>query len=174
MDNEQDKYIEQCALAVVQILKRENAVRIADNVVPEGVILDALLGDLDNLGFPISASAYYSQIRPKCIELGYDVTAAGRGQYIGRHGEAVARNIQNARNQIIGRTYNQRKILTAASEAMSLDEGNKYSKIYFGMDLGTASQMFKAIGEFSGDCLLPWPDELHQYLLESKNTDVSE
>lgn len=167
--DEKDKYIEKVAGAVIKILKREGAIRLADNVNPDGVQLEELLTDLEDFGFPITPSAYYNDVRPKCIEMGYDVTANGRGQYIGAKGEAVARNVKNAREQILGRTKNQRKILTAASEAMSLDEGNKYSKVHFGMDLGTASKLFKVVGDLTGDYSLPWPEELHSYLLEAEN-----
>jgi hypothetical protein len=169
MDKQQEEYIEQCALVVIKILKRERAVRIVDNINPDGVYIEALLSDMEDLGFPISAPIYYNHVRPKCIELGYDVTAAGKGQYIGKKGEAVARNVKNAREQILGRTHNQRKILTAASSAMSLEEGNKYSIIHFGIDLGTASRLFKAVGEIEGDTMLPWPEELHNYLVEAQS-----
>ena len=171
-DKEQEMYIEECARVVIKILKDEGAVRMADNVNPEGIHIEALLADMEALGFPISAPLYYNHIRPKCIELGYDVTANGRGQYIGSSGEAVARNIHNSRNQIIGRTKNQRKILTAASEAMSLADGNKYSIINFGMDLGTASQLFEIVGKMIGDDFLPWPKELTLYLKDANNTNA--
>jgi len=168
MDKEQEQYIEECAKVVVRILKDEGAVRLADNVTPQGVVIDALLADMDALGFPISPTVYYNHVRPKCIELGYDVTAAGTGQYIGKKGEAVARNVKNAREQITGRVHNQRKILTAASESMSLAEGNEYSIINFGMDLGTAAELFKVVGDYIGDVLLPWPKELTLYLKDGE------
>lgn len=172
MDKEQDKYIEECARVVVKILKQEGAVRLADNITPRGVPVEALLIDMDELGFPISPQVYYNDVRPKCIELGYDVTAAGTGQYIGKRGEAVARNVQNARNQITGRVHNQRKILTAASDSMSLKDGNEYSMIHFGMDLGTAAELFRLVGEYIGDYLLPWPKELSEYLLSAELDNV--
>ena len=169
-DIEKDKYIEEVARATIKILKKEGAIRRADSVNPDGVYLEALLVELEDIGFPISAPIYYNDVRPKCIAMGYDVTANGKGQYIGAKGEAVARNVKNARDQILGRTHNQRKILTAASEAMTLEEGNKYSKVNFGMDLGTAAKLFKVVGDLSGDYTLPWPKELHAYLLEAGNS----
>ena len=54
MDNEEERHIEQVALAVIKILKKEKAVRLADNVNPDGVFLEALLCDLEDKGFPIS------------------------------------------------------------------------------------------------------------------------
>jgi len=165
---EENRYIEQVALAVIKVLKTEGAVRKAANIkqVP-GVYLEDLLLDLDRLGFKIVKSIYYNKVRPKCIELGYDVTANGKGQYIGEKGEAIARNTKNAREQIIGRTKNQRKNLTAASESKTLKEGNEYSKIHFGMNLSESANVFKAVGKAIGDVSLPWPKELHDYLLES-------
>lgn len=166
---EKELYIEEVAKAAIKIFKEEGAIRLADNINPDGIYLEALLTELEERGLPISASVYYNDVRPKCIELGFDVTAANKGQYIGKKGEAVARNVKNSREQIIGRTRNQKKILTAASEALSLDEGNEYSKIHFGMDLGTASKLFKAVGEVTDDFNLQWPEELHKYLIEANN-----
>lgn len=78
-----------------------------------------------------------------------------------------SRNIKNSRDQILGRAHNQRKVLTAASESMELEEGNEYSKKTFGMTLGTMAKLFKTVGDLTGDNSLPWPKELHNYLLEA-------
>ena len=98
--------------------------------------------------------------------MGYSVVANGNGQYIGARGEWT-RNIKNAREQLLGRTHNQRRVLTAASEAMSLEDGNKYCMDNFKMDLGTAAKLFKIVGELTKDLSLPWPKELETYLLET-------
>jgi hypothetical protein len=165
---EEEQYIEQVALAVIKILKKEKAVRLADNVNPDGIFLEALLCDLEDLGFPISAITYYNKVRPKCIELGYSITSNGKGQYIGGKGEWT-RNIKNARDQILGRTHNQRKILTLASDHMSLDEGNEYSKKEFKMSLVEMSKLFDVVGKAVGDNTLPWPKELQVYLAEGQS-----
>ena len=165
MDNEEERYIEQVALAVIKILKKEKAVRLADNVNPDGVCLEALLCALEDKGFPISAPTYYNDIRPKCIELGYSITSNGKGQYIGGKGEWT-RNVKNARDQILGRTRNQRKILTLASDYMSLEEGNTYSKNNFNVTLVEMSKLFDVVGKATGDYSLPWPKELQLYLAE--------
>ncbi len=164
---EEDRYIEQVALAVIKTLKKEKAVRLADGVNPDGIFLEALLCDLEDLGFPISTTTYYNNVRPKCIELGYSITSNGKGQYIGGKGEWT-RNIKNARDQIIGRTHNQRKILTLASDYMSLEEGNTYSKNNFDMTLVEMSKLFDVVGKAIGDATLPWPKELQMYLAESQ------
>lgn len=168
IQREEDRYIEQVALAAIKILKKEKAVRLADNVNPDGVFLEELLCDLEDLRLPISAENYYNKIRPKCIELGYSVTSNGKGQYIGGKGEWT-RNIKNARDQILGRTHNQRKILTLASDHMSLEEGNTYSKNNFDMTLVEMSKLFDVVGKAVGDASLPWPPELQMYLAEGQS-----
>jgi hypothetical protein len=163
----------QIATAVIVTLKKEGAERVADNLKPDGVRLPDLLLKLADLGFNISAAYYYNRIRPKCIELGYSVVASGKGQYIGSRGEWTL-NIKNARDQLIGRTVNQKRILTAAGEALSLEDGNKYCLQTFKMDLGTAAKLFKVVGELTGINSLPWPAELNLYLEESNGHSSGE
>ena len=164
-----EQYIEEVARVTIKILKDKKAVRLADNLNPEGIDVKDLLAYLEDKGFPISQTIYYNHIRSKCQALGYGITACGTGQFIGGKGEAIARNTHKSRNQVIGRTKNIKKNLTAASEAMTLEEGNKYSKIHFNMDLAESANVFKAVGKAIGDVLLPWPKELHDYLLESQS-----
>jgi len=162
-----DKYIEEVAKATIKILKEHKAVRLADNLNPDGVDVGELLAELEDKGFPVSQTVYYNKIRPKCEQLGYGITAVGKGQFIGKPGESVARNVFYARQQIVGRTANQRKYLTAASEAMTIEDGNEYSRVHFGMNLLDSANVFEAVGKMVGDPLLAWPKELKQYLLEA-------
>lgn len=162
-DDTKADFDKEVATAVIVILKEEGAERVVDNLKPDGVRLQNLLLKLADLGFNISSAYYYNKIRPKCIELGYSVVASGKGQYIGSRGEWTL-NIKNARDQLIGRTYNQKRILNAAGEALSLEDGNRYCLQTFKMDLGTAAKLFKVVGELTGNDSLPWPEELNLYL----------
>ncbi len=160
-----EKYIEEVAKVTIKILKKEGAIRLADNLNPDGVDVKDLLIILEEKGFSISQSVYYNKVRPKCERLGYGITACGRGQFIGGKGEAIARNVHKGRNQVLGRAANMRKSLTAAGEAMTLDEGNTYSKIHFQMSLLECANVFEVLGKV--DPLLAWPKVLKTYLLEA-------
>ena len=94
------------------------------------------------------------------------VVANGTGQYIGHKDEWV-RNPYNSYLQIVGRTKNQKKNIINASESMNLEDGNKYAKTNFGLGLGQMAVLFKTVGEITGDKTLPFPKEIHIYLLES-------
>jgi len=161
------EYIAEVAKVTIKILKKEGAVRLADNLNPDGVDVKELVVMLEDKGFPISQSVYYSKVRSECERLGYGITACGKGQFIGGKGESVARNVHKSRNQVLGRAMNMKKNLTAASEAMTLDEGNTYSKVHFGMNLLESANVFEVLGKASKDPLLAWPKELKTYLLEA-------
>ena len=163
MDN---AYITEVARVVISILKDNGNYRKADNLNPEGMLTEELLEKLAEHGHPISAPVYYNDVRPMCIELGYSVVANGTGQYIGHKDEWV-RNPYNSYLQIVGRTKNQKKNIINASESMNLEDGNKYAKTNFGLGLGQMAVLFKTVGEITGDKTLPFPKEIHIYLLES-------
>jgi len=170
MMNEIEKFLEEVTLAVKKLLKENGAVRLADNkeADPDGLFVEDLLEKLEKeKGFSISQAFYYNHVRPKAIELGFGITAINKGQYLCSAGEALARNTHQASQQILGRTANQKKSLTAAGESMTLEEGNKYSKILFNMDLLQSAKLFEAVGKASNDPLLAWPPELKQYLIEA-------